>query len=77
MTTSKAGCDFWLVVAGMSLCGDTELSVEPSKSDTENGARVCGQLLRQCNAGAAWWPVVQHKKGPRWIEDKCAEKVLV
>lgn len=40
------------------MCRDTELSVEPSKSDVENGARVCSQLLRQCNAVAAWWPLL-------------------
>lgn len=64
VTISKAGWNFWLVVAGMSLCRDTELSVEPSKSDVENGARVCSQLFRQCNALAlaTWWPVTQHKK---------------
>lgn len=39
-TISKAGGNFWLVVAGMSLCRDKELSVEPSMSDVENGARL-------------------------------------
>lgn len=58
MTISKAGWNFWLVVVGMSLCRDKELSVEPSMSDVENGARDCSQLLRQCNAVAAWWPLL-------------------
>lgn len=38
VTISKAGCNFWLVVVGMSLCRGKELPVVPSRSGVENGA---------------------------------------
>ena len=38
VTVSKVGCNFWLVVVGMSLCRGDELPVVPSRSGVENGA---------------------------------------
>lgn len=32
VTISKVGCNFWLVVVGMSLCRGKELPVVPSRS---------------------------------------------
>lgn len=37
VTISKVGCNFWLVVVGMSLCRGKELPVVPSRSGVENG----------------------------------------
>ena len=38
VTISKVGCNFWLVVVGMSLCRGKKLPVVPSRSGVENGA---------------------------------------
>lgn len=48
VTISKVGCNFWLVVAGMSLCRGKERSVVPSRSDVENGAK---EIAVSCSDG--------------------------
>ena len=42
VTISKVGCNFWLVVVGMSLCRGEELPVVPSRCGVENGAEETG-----------------------------------
>lgn len=62
----------------MSLCRGKELPVVPSRSGVENGAEETAASCRGCDAIAAWWPLLLSiKKRPCWIEDTCAEKVLV
>lgn len=46
VTVSKVGCNFWLVVAGMSLCRGKELPVVPSRC-VENGAEETAASCRE------------------------------
>lgn len=40
VTINKVGCNFWLVVDGMSLCRGKERPVVPSRSGVENGGET-------------------------------------
>ena len=58
VTISNVGCNFWLVVVGMSVqwrrapCGAKQVWCR------KWCGRECGHLLRGCNAVATWWPLL-------------------